>query len=255
MAMETLTLLTDFGTRDFFVGALKGAVLTAHPSCRIVDISHEVEIFDIRRAAFLLWATWRSYPRGTVHLTVVDPGVGTQRALLYMERDGHHFFAPDNGLLTYVHTGQEEFKKVLYPAELKAAASATFHARDLFAPSVGWFMGGQKVEMEPCGEPILLPYQPPMKGDGGSVRGQVMEVDRFGNLITDLPLDWMKYGKGSVKVRGRGLGIWALAYEELQGQDPGMLPGSLGTLELAVRKGSAAKALGAAIGDPVGYQA
>jgi S-adenosylmethionine hydrolase len=81
-----------------------------------------------------------------------------------------------------------------------------------------------------------------------------MEVDRFGNLITDLPLAWMTYGKGTVKVRNHALGIWALAYEELQGQDPGMLPGSLGTLELAVRKGSAAKALGVGIGDPVGYQ-
>jgi S-adenosylmethionine hydrolase len=254
MAMETLTLLTDFGTRDFFVGALKGAVLKACPSCRIVDISHEVEIFDIRRAAFLLWATWRSYPEGTVHLTVVDPGVGTQRALLHMERDGHHFFAPDNGLLTYVHTGQEELHRVLYPADLKAAASPTFHARDLFAPTVGRFLGDQTVEMEPCADAIMLPYQPPLKGEDGSVRGQVMEVDRFGNLITDLPLAWMQYGRGSVKVRGRALGIWTLAYEELQGQDPGMLPGSLGTLEIAVRKGSAARALGSGIGDPVAYQ-
>lgn len=253
MAMETLTLLTDFGTRDFFVGALKGSLISACPSCRIVDISHEVEIFDIRRAAFLLWATWRSFPQGTVHLTVVDPGVGTQRALLHMERDGHHFFAPDNGLLTYVHTGQEAIRKVVYPAEFKAAASPTFHARDLFAPSVGRFMGGGRLDMEPCEDPILLPYQPPLRGDGGSLRGQVMEVDRFGNLITDLPLAWLKYGRGSVKVRGRALGIWTLAYEELQGQDPGMLPGSLGTLEIAVRKGSASKTLGAGIGEPVAY--
>jgi hypothetical protein len=252
--METVTLLTDFGTRDFFVGALKGSLLRHCPTARIVDLSHEVEIFDIRRAAFLLWATWRSFPEGTVHLTVVDPGVGTQRALLYMEREGHHFFAPDNGLLTYVHTGQEEFKRVLYPDDLKTAACPTFHARDLFAPSVGRFMSGRAPAMEPHHDTILLPYQPPLKGDDGSVRGQVMEVDRFGNLITDLPLAWMKYGKGSVKAKGRGLGIWALAYEELQGQDPGMLPGSLGTLEIAVRKGSAAKALGAGIGDTVLYQ-
>ena len=254
MTMATVTLLTDFGTRDFFVGSVKGALLKECPDCRIVDISHEVEIFDIRRAAFLLWASWRAFPEGTVHLTVVDPGVGTQRALLHMEREGHHFFAPDNGLLTYVQTGQEEIHKVRYPAELKAAACPTFHARDLFAPSVGRFMSGQKLEMEPCADPILLPYQPPMKGEAGSVRGQVMEVDRFGNIITDLPLAWFQYGKGSVKVRGRALGIWALAYEELKGQEPGLMRGSLGTLEIAVRRGSASKALGASIGEPVVYQ-
>jgi S-adenosylmethionine hydrolase len=254
MTKAIVTLLTDFGTKDFFVAAVKGALLSECPECRLVDITHEVEIFDIRRAAFLLWATWRTFPEGTTHLTVVDPGVGTQRALLYLEREGHHFFAPDNGLLTYVYSGQESLHIVDYPADLKAKASPTFHARDLFAPCVGRFVKGDKLDFKPCDEPVLLPYQPPMKGDGGIVRGQIMEVDRFGNIITDIPVVWLSWGEGTVKVHGKSISGWAGAYEDLKGQEAGMLRGSLGTLELAVRRGSASKVLGASIGEPILYQ-
>jgi hypothetical protein len=253
MTIATVTLLTDFGTRDFFVASVKGALLKECPDCRIVDISHEVEIFDIRRAAFLLWASWRAFPAGTVHLTVVDPGVGTQRALLYMEREGHHFFAPDNGLLTYVHTGQETVYRVEYPEDLKARASTTFHARDLFAPCVGRFIKGNGPVRTPFTDHILLPYTPPEKSGGGIARGQVMEVDRFGNLITDLPAAWIPWGTGALKVRNSTLRGWFRAYEELKGHEPGMLPGSLGTVELAVRRGSAAKTLAVGVGEPVVY--
>ena len=253
MTKAIVTLLTDFGTRDHFTASVKGALLKQCPGCAIVDITHEVPPFDVRRAAFLLWASWRSFPQGTAHLAVVDPGVGTGRAFLHMEREGHHFFAPDNGLLAYVLPGHERLNRIVFAPELAAKASPTFHARDLFAPCVGKFLNGEVPVQIPFTTPVLLPYAAPMKLHDGSVAGRVMEVDRFGNLITDLPLEWLAWGRGEISVGGRTLRRWAASYEDLTEGEAGLLKGSLGTLEIASRRTSAAKTLGVGAGSTVVY--
>lgn len=254
MGMAIATLLTDFGTRDFFVGSVKGALLRECPDCRIVDISHEVPPFDVRRAAFILWASWRAFPAGTAHLAVVDPGVGTSRAFLHMEREGRHFFAPDNGLLTYVLHGCAALNKIVFPPEAEAQASCTFHARDLFAPCVGRFLKGAKPAQASISAWALLPYTQPIKRADGSALGRVMDADRFGNLITDLPVEWLEWGRGTVSIAGRALGVWARAYDELPTREPGMVQGSIATLEIAVCRGSAADVLGVGAGEAVEYR-
>jgi len=253
MTKAIVTLITDFGLRDHFAASVKGALLKECPDCAIVDITHEVPPFDVRHAAFLLWASWRAFPRGTAHLAVVDPGVGTARAFLHMEREGHHFFAPDNGLLTYVLPWHDHLNRIVFPPELAANASPTFHARDLFAPCVGGFLNGEIPEQLTFAAPVRLTYAAPMKLKEGSATGRVMEVDRFGNLITDLPLEWLTWGRGEISIGGRALRRWAQSYEDLPEGEVGLLKGSLGTLEIASRRSSAAKTLGVGAAATVVY--
>ncbi|HEY8021096.1 MAG TPA: SAM-dependent chlorinase/fluorinase [Thermoanaerobaculia bacterium] len=252
-----LTLLTDFGLEDYYVAAVKGTVLGRVPEATIVDVSHGVPAGDVERAAFLLAAAAPAFPAGTVHLAVVDPGVGSARRILVVEAGGplagQLFVAPDNGLLTPVFAGARSLRAAERPDLYRPGPGATFHGRDRFAPLAAALLAGEApAALGPeIADPVRLAAEPPRR-DGGALLGRVAHVDRFGNLVTDIPTAWLPEASAALRaeVGGRDAGIGGVAtaraghYRELPPGEPGVLPGSLGTLELALDGESLAKRWG-----------
>ncbi len=234
--MGVLTLLTDFGTADYYVAAVKGVVLRLAPGTVIVDIGHEVPPGDVAAGAFLLAASVPWFPAGTVHLAVVDPGVGSGRRILAARLPGGFLVAPDNGLLTPL-LGPEAAVRAVERSDLfLPGPGATFHGRDRFAPVAAWLLRGEPfAALGPeVSDAVRLPGEPPRR-DAGLLAGRVLHVDRFGNLVTDIPSDWLPPGPCRAEVDGHATGRRAGHYAELPPGEAAVLPGSLGTLELAAR--------------------
>jgi S-adenosylmethionine hydrolase len=233
-----VSLLTDFGQTDSYVAEVKATILSLAPAARVVDVTHEVRPGDRSAARYLLARTWFRFPPGTVHLVVVDPGVGTARRALAAAHDRHLFVGPDNGVLTPV---LPEADIVSLP--VPAGSSPTFHGRDVFAPAAARLALGQRLES--LGQTItdpLLNHPPAPRRRGRRVTGVVIYVDRFGNLVTNIPRDWLT-PDARVEVGGVVLERVAETFGDVE---PGALVayiGSGGTLEIAVREGSAAAAL------------
>ena len=256
-----VTLLTDFGTADYFVGALKGAVLASNPSARVVDITHEVPPFDIEAGAFTLRAAYGTFPAGTVHVGVVDPGVGSARRGIAVEGGGHTFVGPDNGLFghVYARTGPVRVFHLTNANFFRREVSPTFHGRDIFAPVAGALSRG--VRAEELGPEVFdfvrLPSAAVEKGADGTLVGSVIHVDRFGNLVTnitpeDLSVEAVARG-ARLRLRGREVRHFRRFFAEEAGGagEPFAVWGSAGLLEVAVFRDSAARALGARRGDRV----
>lgn len=237
-----VTLLTDFGATDSYVAEMKAIILRVAPGATLVDVTHEVAPGDVRRAAYLLERSWRVFASGTVHVAVVDPGVGTRRRALAARAGEHFFVAPDNGLLTPI-LDSARVVELPVPAE----ASGTFHGRDVFAPAAGRLASG-----EPLGalgrsvESACRLARPAQRRHDGWIVGEVIYVDRFGTLITDIPADGLPPVQ-SVLVAGR-TAAWGKTFGDVP---PGALVayrGSGGAVEVAVRDGSAHDTLGVGIG-------
>lgn len=261
-----ITILTDFGTSDYYVAAVKGVLLERSPGATLVDVSHHVGTGDVEGAAWLLAAAARWYPAGTVHLAVVDPGVGSERRILAARAGDSLFVAPDNGLLSNVLADHEDapVHAVDRPDLYLAGPGSTFHGRDRFAPVAAYLArGGNLDELGPRVEdPVLLPTEPPRaegspprSGVPGSVlRGRVAHVDRFGNLVTDIPSDWLGEGEVTVEVAGDEGGTTSLRvdhFAEIPAGRAAALAGSLGTLELSMDGASLADAWDVWRGDAV----
>ncbi|HET6201349.1 MAG TPA: SAM-dependent chlorinase/fluorinase [Planctomycetota bacterium] len=250
-----VTLTTDFGSRDAFVGVMKGVILGIAPDARIVDLSHEIAPQSTREAAFLLRASWSYFPAGTVHVVVVDPGVGSDRAILAARRAGHLFLAPDNGVLTAVLDGQEvEVRKLQAARFALPKVCATFHGRDVFAPAAAHLARG--FPFEEVG-PLLpgwrrLPLPKAERSADGTIRGEVVLVDRFGNLVTNVEADALaSLGPPSsieVEVGGERIRGLVPSYRYGERGRPSALVCSFDTLEVAVPMGSAAAVLGLGVG-------
>ena len=186
-----ITLLTDFGTADYFVPAVKGVILTLHPPAHIVDLTHDIAPQDVWAGAFTLGACYRTFPRGTIHLAVVDPGVGSARRPIVVAAGGHLFVGPDNGLFSYVYAREAQTR--VYHATrtefFRPQPSATFHGRDVFAPLAAWLARG--VHPASFG-PEIDDYarfeipQPLIESHTNVITGEVIHVDRYGNCITNL---------------------------------------------------------------------
>ena len=257
-----VTLLTDFGHRDYYLGAVKGTLLRLAPRAVLVDLSHEVEPGDVEGAADLLAGAAPAFPAGTVHLAVVDPGVGSARRMVIAEADGHLFLAPDNGLLTPFLEGGAAWSVTRTDLFLRGPG-ATFHGRDRFAPIAAALLRGDHAAAlgEPLAHPVRLAHPPPRREEraGGLVlRGRVARVDRFGNLVTDLPAEWLAAGEWAAvaaEVAGRRAERLVTHYAELAPGEPGLMVGSLATLELALRDASLAAEWGVARGAPVRVEA
>jgi S-adenosyl-L-methionine hydrolase (adenosine-forming) len=247
MSGAVVTLLTDFGTRDPFVGVMKGAVLAACPGASIVDLTHEIEPQRVRDAAFWLGAAYPWFGPGTVHLAVVDPGVGSARRALVVRADGQLFVAPDNGLLEVVRRKATRVEaRLLDPAALGILVrSRTFHGRDLFAPVAGRLAAGT-LSFEDAGivvAPLATALVPEPHVGERSVDGEVVLADRFGNLVTNVEAETLTQLSGStVRVAGRELAVVG-TYADLRPGGLGAVVGSFGQLELVCRDGSAAKEL------------
>src|SRR5688572_29785189 len=185
-----IALLTDFGTQDHYVGAMKGAILSVCPEAQLVDIVHELPPHDVEAAAFALAAAHPAFPPGTVFLTVVDPGVGSSRRALVLETRGWRFVAPDNGLLTLILADHPDARlhEVTNTSLFRDEVSATFHGRDVFGPVAGHLARGLPLEEvgPPARDPVRLSLPPLRRHDGASWEAAVLHVDRFGNLTTNL---------------------------------------------------------------------
>jgi len=253
-----ITLLTDFGTSDAYVAVMKAVILGLCPGARIVDVTHEIAPQDIEEAAFLLSTVWPYCPDGTVHLIVVDPGVGTGRRLLAVSALGQIFIAPDNGVLSNVFAQERGFRAYSVAREeyFLPRVSDTFHGRDILAPVSARLASGLPIEEvgPQVLDPVRLPLSAPIEKAHG-LEVHVIHVDRFGTLITDLTADardrWRppaSQERISVRLGERSLGEIRRTYAETEPGEPLALFGSSGRLEIAVRGGSAAAHLGLAKG-------
>jgi S-adenosylmethionine hydrolase len=249
--MNLLTLLTDFGAADYYVAAVKGTVLRLAPGTVLVDVSHEVPAGDVETAAFLLAAAAPSFPDGTVHLAVVDPGVGSDRRILAVRTPRALFLAPDNGLLTPFLDGAA-VRSVARGDLFLPGPGMTFHGRDRFAPVAAWLLrGGALEDAGPeVTDPVRLPSSPPRRG-AGEASGRVIHVDRYGNLITDIPAGWLPAGPCRAEVGGHATSRRAGHYAEIPAGEAAMLAGSLGMIELSLNGDDLARAWGIARGAAV----
>jgi len=256
-----ITLLTDFGQADTHIGVMKGVMLGICPAARLVDLCHELEPHAIEDAAYQLSVSYRFFPPGTVHLVVVDPGVGTGRRALAAEAAGHLFVAPDNGVLSYVADAAALHAVELIDARyFLPTVSQTFHGRDIFAPVAAHLAAG--VPLDNLGprvpDPALLPLPQPIER-GPALVLHIIHVDRFGNLITDLSTPafdkWLagraEGGGGRVTIRAGRETIEGVstAYAYAAPGELLAVVGSSSRLEIAINQGNASKALSLAVGD------
>jgi S-adenosylmethionine hydrolase len=249
-----VTLLTDFGTADYFVGALKGAVLAANPGARVVDITHEVPPFDVEAGAFTLRAAFETFPEGTVHVAVVDPGVGSARRGIAVEGRGHTFVGPDNGLFGHVYERVRPCRAfhLTNAKYFRREVSPTFHGRDIFAPVAGALSRG--VRAEELGPEVFdfvrLPTSVAERAADGTLLGAVLHVDRFGNLVTNITPEELSdeaVARGAhLVIAGREVRRFRRFFaEDAEGAgEPFAVWGSAGLLEVAVFRDSAARVLG-----------
>jgi len=188
-----ITLLTDFGTADGYVAAMKGAIAEIAPSVLVDDASHDIPPGDIIAAAFALRRYWTLYPEGTVHVVVVDPGVGSERRALMAEVHGRFLVGPDNGVLGLVLKDAEQFR--VFEINAQVHASRTFHGRDVFAPAAARLAAGASIDTlgRAITDPVWIILPPPIATES-SVLGEVVHVDHFGNLISNIPADLVKAG-------------------------------------------------------------
>jgi S-adenosylmethionine hydrolase len=241
-----ITLLTDFGTVDSYAAEVKAVLLSRAPNVTIVDISHQVSPGDIRAGQYLLSRAWQQFPPGTIHLAIVDPGVGTERRAIAVESGGHRFVAPDNGLLSFL---QQNARVVSLP--IPAPAAATFHGRDVFAPAAASLATG--ASLESLGSIITDPYRSPLPTphtDGLTVVGEVIYVDRFGTLVSNISGSAVQAGV-RIRVEGTDVGSLLRTFRDVARGALVAFVGSGGTVEIAVRDGSAARMLGVGVGAEV----
>jgi len=252
-----VALLTDFGTRDWYVGTLKGVLFSRVPAVRVVDITHEIPLQDTIAGAFTLAAAAPWFPPGTVFLAIVDPGVGSRRAPLAARADAHYFVGPDNGLLSLVFQQARRLTVVRLTQERYwlAPVSATFHGRDIFAPVAAYLAGGGALAAlgVPMARPASLPIPAPSR-TGRTLRGQVVHIDAFGNLITNVRMPQVMRSREALRVtiryQRRPVRVVS-SYSAGRSKELVAVVGSLGLIELAVREASAARQLGATRGDEV----
>lgn len=250
--MARITLLTDFGTRDGYVGAMKGVIASIFPGALVDDIGHDVPAGDVRSAALTLSRYWNRYPAGTTHVIVVDPGVGTERRALAAEADRRFFVAPDNGVLSRVLDACRHARlvQVENPDFMLPEPSATFHGRDVFAPAAAYLARG--VHLSRLGAPVTDPVrfdEPDVVDESGALVGQVVSLDRFGNLVTNLPGTCLEEG-ADVEIEGRTIPV-VRTYGEVPLDAVAALVNSDGRVEVAARESSAAEMLHADVGTPV----
>lgn len=257
-----ITLTTDFGTADTFVGQMKGAVLSVAPETRIVDLTHEVPAHDVAAGGFALRTGYAAFPPGTVHVAVIDPGVGTSRRGLVVRTQRFLFVAPDNGVLSAVLEEEPLEEAFVLEAEhyRLPETSATFEGRDVFAPAAAWLLRGIPPESfgPPAGDLTMLDLSRTRLEYGRPARVRVAAIDRFGNATLDLPrhaLEPLLGAPGEHRVRvetaGGVVDVLRHAYGEAEGDRPFLLFNSAGYLEIAVREGRATDRLRVRAGDEV----
>ncbi|HTA45687.1 MAG TPA: SAM-dependent chlorinase/fluorinase [Bryobacteraceae bacterium] len=256
MKRPVITLLTDFGSMDHYVGAMKGVMLGICPTAQFVDVSHEVAPYAIPEGAYTLAQVWQCFPKGTVHLIVVDPGVGSARRPILLEAAGHRFVAPDNGVLTMVFDAAEKHKvrHITAVRYFRKPVSRTFHGRDIFAPvaahvasGLSTIRVGKRIE-----DYVRLDFGRPIRKGPKAFIGAILKIDRFGNVITNFASEqWLKRQPFEMRIGGRAVSHLASNYAEMKAGELFLIGGSAGYLEVSMNQGSAAAALGTRVGASV----
>lgn len=256
-APSIITLLTDFGYEGEYVGVMKGVILNINPRCQLVDLTHQIAPQNILQAAFILHNSYQFFPKGTIHLVVVDPGVGTKRRPIILKKNGFLFIGPDNGVFSLVlQQGRYAAVEITPLSFWKLPVSSTFHGRDIFAPVAAYLSLGR--EMSEFGPPVTnlqkIPWPQPIIEDK-KIIGQIIFVDSFGNLVTNIDRDFFVS-----QIAGRQFKIrikkWSLScLQDTYAQVPEgkllALWGSAGFLEIAVNRGHAQRLLKVRPGDPI----
>jgi S-adenosylmethionine hydrolase len=254
-----ITLLTDFGTADYFVAAMKGVILSDHPSARIVDLTHDIPAQDIEAAAFTLLATYSQFPRGTIHVAVVDPGVGSNRRAILIEAHGQFFVGPDNGSFSYVC---DEAKPRIFHLNnskyFRQPVSDTFNGRDIFAPVAAALSRGitaKKLGVE-VDNYVRLPTLKAEAPESGVITARIIHIDHFGNCVTNITRNELTEAMINdgfrLEVKGQRIDeLRRFFAEETRANKLFCVWGSAGFLEIAVKNNSAAKSLNVKRGDLV----
>ncbi len=257
-----VTLLSDFGLRDHYVAAMKAVLLSLNPNLILVDVSHQVPAQDILSGAFTLSQAYPLFPPGTIHVAVVDPGVGTARKAILVEAAAQWFVAPDNGILTHVFDREENWtaREITADHYFRKPVSSTFHGRDIFAPVAGWL--SHDIPAEKFGPPLLQPVRLKLpeltRVRDALIQAAVLAVDAFGNIVTNLkPEDLPVYsapGTRSCRILAAQKEITGF-YRTFSEGKPGevfVVPGSSGYLEIVMRQSSAAATLNLTPGALIG---
>ncbi len=251
-----ITLITDFGLSDGYVGAMKGVILDILPWGQVVDITHAIEPQNIRQAAFVLYTVAPHFPECTVHVVVVDPGVGSDRRPIVVYTEQAAFVGPDNGVFSWIYKTQKvkEIRELANPYYQRAQVSPTFHGRDLFAPFAAHIAAG--VPAPSVGpvvtDPVVFPIPDPSPLPDGGIQGHVIHIDNFGNIITNITREMLAQSQDwTFQIGGRTIEHLKPAYAYAPANDLVALIGSMGYLEIAIRDGHAAQTLGVRPDDQV----
>jgi S-adenosylmethionine hydrolase len=251
--VQLITFTTDFGTEDWFAGTMKGVALGIHPRATIVDLTPGVPPGDIRGGAFALAAGYSFFPAGTVHVAIVDPGVGSARAGIAVRTANYFFVGPDNGVLSFA-LARETIKAIRRLDDEKyflQPVSRTFHGRDVFAPVAAHLSRGVSIgKLGPAQNDFVRLRWPKPRKTANAIEGEIIYVDRFGNAITNLPNDYAE-GGSELTAGSRRVGPVKSFYQAVPVGRAVVVPGSSGFLEIAIHNGSAARKLGIGVGDRV----
>jgi len=256
-----ITLTTDFGSKDPFVGIMKGVIVSINPSVKIIDITHNISPQSILEAAYALEMSYASFPHKTIHVAVVDPGVGSTRRPLLVATGYHYFIGPDNGIFSHIYRMAESLTVIHITAEhyFLPRRSATFHGRDVFAPAAAWMSKGIDIERfgEPVNDYVTLKEPALILSSNNVLEGEVVYIDRFGNLMTNIPAQKINVsddeelsGGPKVAVRDREVPLKKY-YSEAGDKELCSLINSFGYLELFVNSGNASSDFGITVGEKV----
>jgi S-adenosyl-L-methionine hydrolase (adenosine-forming) len=252
--LRIITLTTDFGLRDPFAGVMKGVILGICPEATLVDLTHDVRRHDVLDAQMVLEAAHDFFPPGTVHLAVVDPGVGSRRRAIAVHADGRYYVGPDNGLFTFALETDWRAVSIESARHRLHAVSSTFHGRDVFAPAAAHLASGGVLDaLGPAiADPVQIPI-PRARREDGQVQGEVIGADHFGNAVTSITgadLAWL--GGGPLRAQIGDLVLSPVAaYADVPRGSPAAILGSQGRLEIFIREGNAEAALGLSRGTPI----
>jgi S-adenosylmethionine hydrolase len=249
--MTIITLTTDFGLSDGFVGIMQGVILGIAPHARLVDLSHDIAPQNVRQASHILARAAPDFPAGTIHLAVVDPGVGSQRRPLLVTTERARYVGPDNGIFSHALAQADAQAWMLdQPSYWLPLISRTFHGRDIFAPVAAHLAAGvaparlaQRID-----DPVRLALPEPRRRPDGRINGEIVYVDHFGNLISNVPAAWVARGGWMCRIAGHDAPLVA-AYAEVADGAAAGLRSSNGAVELAVRNGNASRIFNVGIGE------
>lgn len=243
-----ITLTSDFGLQDYYVAAMKASILEVNPNVRLIDISHQIPPQDIMAGAWVLRNSAFLFPKGTVHLAVVDPGVGTDRKPVAVEIDGHYFIGPDNGLFSLLNDEQYSAFEITNKQFYSERQSNTFHGRDIFAPAAAHLSANKDLHAmgKPVDELVSYRWASPITDDEG-IQGMVLHIDHYGNLISNITAEQLRVvqqrGNFKIYVGSAILKKVNTTFADVSDGEPAAIIGSSGMLEVIINKGNASEML------------